>query len=206
MYFIAFEGLDGSGKSTLIQRLNTFLKKTGKSVVITREPGGTPLGEKLRALILSRESSIVPNPRAELLMYEAARAQLVESVIRPSLQQGMWVLCDRFSSSSLAFQGGGRGVDEISICSLNDFATLGLQPDLYVLIDVPVLESEKRRQNRAHVDRFEAEKSEFHERVRLSYLKQVEQNPKRWFVIDGGQTPEKIEMQLCEHLRARSWV
>lgn len=203
MPFIVFEGLDGSGKSTLIQGLASELKRRGRSVVLTREPGGTPLGEEIRKLLLE-DGPRAPVPRAELLLYQAGRAQHVDQVIRPALQKGEWVICDRFTASSLAFQCGGRGIDEQQVEWLNEYATHGVKPDLTVLLKVTVTTSEKRRSGRDVVDRFEQEKSDFHQRVFDHYQSQVKRDSKNWLVIDGeNRTPLELRQNLVEHLLHR---
>ncbi len=206
MPFLAFEGLDGSGKSTLIQGLADELKSRSKTVVLTREPGGTALGEEIRKLLLEN-GPCAPTPRAELLLYQAARAQHVDQLIQPALQRGEWVICDRFSASSLAFQCGGRRLEETQVRQLNLFATAGLQPDLNVLLKVSVETSEKRRSRRALIDRFEQEKSDFHQRVFEHYLEQAKSEPNRWFVIDAeARKPQDLLVELLNGLATRSWL
>ena len=167
MAFIVFEGLDGSGKTTQIHKLTDYLRDHyKKDVVITREPGGTALGEEMRELLLRMDNAI-PTPRCELLIYEAARAQHVDEVIRPALERGEWVLCDRFTASTVAFQSGGRELELSTIDFLNDFATGGLKPHLTIYIDISVDESESRKHQRSleldvEQDRFEQEKKDFH--------------------------------------------
>ena len=208
MAFIVFEGLDGSGKTTQIVRLAEFLKKQGKAVLITREPGGTELGEQLREILL-RVGHEIPVPRCELLIYEASRAQHVDTVIKPALARGEWVLCDRFSASSVAFQAGGRGLTRKSIDWLNDFATDGLRPDLTILIDLSLAESERRKGQRSlqlgqAQDRFELEKQEFHSRVREAYL-QLSREERNWLVIDGGLEVEEIFNRIGDNISQRKW-
>ncbi|MFN7905219.1 MAG: dTMP kinase [Pseudobdellovibrionaceae bacterium] len=147
MPFIVFEGLDGSGKSSLINVFEDDLKNKGISYVRTREPGGTGLGEEIRNLIL-RHSSEPPTPRTELLLYQASRSQHVDLLIRPHIEKGDWVLCDRFTASSLAFQGAARGISYQDVVNLNRFATNSLQPDLTVLLDLSVNEAKNRRSGR----------------------------------------------------------
>jgi len=206
MPFLVFEGLDGSGKSTLIKTLAQELERRGKSVLVTREPGGTPLGEEIRRWLLDHGPK-APTPRTELLLYEAARAQHVDQVITPALAENKWVLCDRFTGSSLAFQCGGRGLPEETVKPLNDFATDGLEPELTVLLDVSVQTSEARRSNRSAVDRFEAEKAEFHGRVRDQYLAQVRSAPGKFVVLNGEkQTPQQSLGQVLAELEKRRWL
>ena len=147
MPFVVFEGLDGSGKSSLMSALETELKSKGLVTVRTREPGGTPLGDEIRNMILRPEGP-APTPRTELLLYEASRSQHVDQVIVPALKQNKWVLCDRFSASSVAFQAGGRSISEEWVEKLNEFATNDLTPDLTILLDLSVTESKRRRQQR----------------------------------------------------------
>ena len=206
MPFVVFEGLDGSGKSTLIKGLAEHLKQQGQTVVLTREPGGTALGEEVRKLLLE-DGPRAPVPRAELLLYQAARAQHVDQVIAPALAQKQWVICDRFTASSLAFQCGGRGLNEKEVRGLNDYAINGVTPDLTVLLNVSVMTAEKRRSQRAHVDRFEQEKSEFHQRVHEHYLSQVKAEPNKWLVVDGESGPPKVLLeQLISDLKKRGWM
>lgn len=206
MPFIVFEGLDGSGKSTLIRALQKELHSKNQSFVVTREPGGTPLGEEIRNLLL-KPGLTAPVSRAELLLYEAGRAQHVEHLIEPALQRGEWVLCDRFTASTLAFQCGGRGLDETQVQWLNQYATHGREPDLTVLLEVSVATAESRRSDRTEEDRFEMEKSEFHQRVHDHYHKQVSANPEKWFVLKGeNQTPEQLVKTFFIELKRRNWL
>ena len=171
MSFLVFEGLDGSGKSTLMDKLEISLKKQQITVLRTREPGGTPLGEEIRQLILRTEGES-PTPRAELLLYQAIRAQHVDKVINPAKKRGDWVLCDRFAASSVAFQAGGRSILEKDVNWLNQFSTEGLVPDLTVLLDLSVEKSMERRQQREQktgiqADRIENEKIDFFGRLTI---------------------------------------
>ncbi len=174
MAFLVFEGLDGSGKSTLISGLERELVSRQINSVVTREPGGTELGEEIRQLLL-RTDAQAPVPRAELFLYQAGRAQHVDLVIRPALARGDWVLCDRFYASTSAFQCGGRGLDRAQVDPLNRLAVGGCEPQLTVLLDLSVEESARRRAHReqssgVQADRFEREKLAFHQRVRDFYL------------------------------------
>lgn len=203
MAFIAFEGLDGAGKSTLIQSFADHLQKNGKTCVLTREPGGSALGDEIRSLLL-RVKGDTPVPRAELLLYQAGRAQHVDKIIRPALQAGQWVLCDRFSASTVAFQNGGRGLPLSPIEWLNAFATENCTPDLWVLLDLDVETATKRMAGR-ELDRFERENKDFHERVRQSYLTQAAQEPQRWLVLSAAEPPEKLLEQLLTRVKEHSW-
>jgi dTMP kinase len=210
MYFLAFEGLDGSGKSSLMRSLETELIQRKIPFIQTREPGGTVLGEKLRQLILEK-SKPTPVPRAELLMYEASRAQLVDELIKPTLGQKKWVLADRFSASSLAFQGQARGIGWEKVHQLNDFATDGLKPDLTILLDLSVEESEKRRLVRekasnTEADRIESENNQFHEKVRQGFLRAAKEDRKNWLVIDASWPQQKLFEVLLTELKKRKWL
>lgn len=209
MPFIAFEGLDGSGKSTLIDSIRNELVQQGQAVVVTREPGGTPLGEILRDLVTSTKTQ-APTARAEALLYQAIRAQHVELVIQPALKKGEWVLCDRFRASSIAFQAGARGLEKKDIEWLNDFSTSGLQPDLTLLLDLTVEESSRRLKRRyesasGELDRFEKEKTDFHEKVRQSYLA-LSARSKDWVCLDSSESPAGIHQKVLNVLRERGWL
>ncbi len=204
MFFIVFEGLDGSGKSSLIQFLEKELIQRGKLFLRTREPGGTPLGEEIRELILKNQSH-PPSIKAEALLYQASRAQHVDCVIRPALEKRKWVLCDRFSASSVAFQGAARRLGEKEIIQLNDFSTGGLTPHLTVLLDLPVDEAEQRRQRRyqetgEQPDRIENEAKNFHETVRQSFLRQANNSPQSWLVLNSLESSEQLWRRLSEHI------
>jgi dTMP kinase len=210
MKFIVFEGLDGSGKSSLIASLETILTNYQIDYVRTREPGGTPLGEEIRQLIL-RTDGDAPTPRTELLLYEASRAQHVDRMIRPNLEAGRWVLCDRFSASSIAFQAGGRQISQYWVELLNQFATADLVPDLTVLLDLSVLEARRRREKRnieigESNDRIESEADQFHERVRQSFLAQANAFPDKWLVLDAGKSSNELVQILYEELKDRGWL
>jgi thymidylate kinase len=207
MSFLVFEGLDGSGKSSLMAALEKELQTRGLSFRRTREPGGTPLGDQIREMIL-RKDGPAPLARTELLLYEASRAQHVDEVIRPTLKTGTWILCDRFTASSVAFQSGGREISEKDVVALNDFATGGLVPDLTILLDLSVEESRKRRQGRGAKtgegeDRIESEADSFHEKVRQSFLAQAKASPHNWLVLDAKETPATLFQQLLQALHER---
>ncbi|MDZ4660525.1 MAG: dTMP kinase [Pseudomonadota bacterium] len=209
MAFIVFEGIDGCGKSTQIKLLADFLKSKNIGFILTREPGGTPLGEEVRKLLLRTNGEDVPHPRAELLLYEAIRAQHVEVVIKPAMNQKKWVISDRFSASTTAFQSAGRNLKLNDIKWLNAYATDGIKPELTILIDISVSECQKRLSQRnlstGH-DRFEQEEQEFHEKVRLSYLAQAEEDSKGWIVIDGTTSVSQIHQQIIDDLIHRNWT
>lgn len=211
MAFIVFEGLDGSGKSSLMRALEAELTRQGIAFYHTREPGGTPLGEEIRTLILRRQEGTAPVPRTELLLYEASRSQHVDEIIRPKLAQKIWVLCDRFSASSVAFQAGGRAIAENDVVMLNHFATAGLKADLTVLLDLSVEESRRRQQHRHQktgegADRMEAEKDSFHENVRESFLRQAKADSASWLILDARASTEEMLQILLLKLREKKWL
>jgi dTMP kinase len=191
--FIALEGIDGSGKSTVAAAVVRRLRdQFTQEVILTREPGGTPLGEGVRALVLSAASADI-TPVAELLLFSAARAQHVARVIEPQLQRGSIILCDRFTDSTLAYQWGGRGVPRETIEAAQALATGGVTPDLRVLLDLPVSVSLARRHaDTESVNRFDAEQLTFHQSVREAYLNLARSQPDEWLVIDANQSPEAV--------------
>ena len=199
--FITLEGIDGAGKSTHLVWLTTFIKARVEEVVTTREPGGTPLGEKLRHLLLSEPMQ----PETEALLMFAARAEHLQNVIEPALARGSWVISDRFTDASFAYQAGGRGVAETKLATLEDWVQNGLQPDLTLLFDVaPDVSRQRLTQTGDAPDRFEREKADFFVRVRDAYLKRAAQFPQRIKVIEGDKpliaiqkTLEKIIIDYC---------
>ncbi len=202
--FIAFEGLDGSGKSTLIQNYRAYLEAEGLKVYLTREPGGTPLGEELRNTLLSikKNANFKISARAELLLYEASRAQHVDQIIRPKLLAGEVVLCDRFTASSVAFQAGGRALRTGDVEWLNQFAVDQCRPDVQVFIDLTYEECQRRKQGMNQpLDRLESEKAEFHNSVYQSYKQQIEIDPEGWIVLDGHLEPQLILQRLVQDLK-----
>ncbi|MCB0371192.1 MAG: dTMP kinase [Bdellovibrionales bacterium] len=210
MPFIVFEGLDGSGKSTLMGKLLKELEKRSIKYATTREPGGTPLGDHLRELIVAKAET-APTPRAELLLYEASRAQLVETWIKPKLKENYWVISDRFSASSIAFQCGGRNISQEDVQWLNHYATEGLEPNLYILLDISVDVSKKRREKRVkesgvEQDRIESEKDDFHQRVRDSFLSQAQGDPKRWLVVSAESTSEEMLAHVLQRFKGMGWL
>ncbi|MBS1971066.1 MAG: dTMP kinase [Bdellovibrionales bacterium] len=211
MAFLVFEGLDGSGKSSLMRALEAELSKKGISFHRTREPGGTPLGDEVRNMILRKQEGTVPVPRAELLLYEVSRAQHVDEVIKPKLAEGVWVLSDRFSASSVAFQAAGRAIREEDVVMLNTFATGGLKADLTVLLDLTVAESRQRQAQRTSqtgeaADRIESEKDSFHQLVRDSFLKQAKEDPTGWLVLDARSSTEEMLKILLQTLKEKKWL
>lgn len=189
--FITFEGIDGSGKSTQIRRLRAFLETNGHSVELIREPGGTAIGEKIRSLLLDKSNGEM-SFETELLLYEAARAQIVNEKIVPSIRAGKVVVCDRFFDSTTAYQGYARGLDLSEINRLNRWATGGLEPDITFLMDLPVTEAMKRMVGRSGgSDRLEVEGSDFMEKVREGYLAILTRNP-RMILLDATDSADTI--------------
>jgi dTMP kinase len=188
--FIVLEGGEGAGKSSVQQALAARLRAAGRDVVATREPGGTPLGEKIRQMLLSAEASA--GPLAELALFEAARAHLVATVIRPALEGGAMVLCDRYAASSIAYQGFGRGLGRDLVESANAIATGGLTPDLTLLLDLPVAGGLGRRAREGAENHFDAETTAFHERVRAGFLELAREDPERWRVIDASRPLDDV--------------
>lgn len=193
--FITLEGIDGAGKSTHLAWLRSFLVERGKDVIVTREPGGTPLGEKLRALLLSEAMQ----PATEVLLMFAARAEHLQTVIEPALAHGTWVVSDRFTDASYAYQAGGRGVPDDKLRTLEHWLQGDLQPDLTLLFDVPVEISQRRlTENDAATDRFEQEKADFFARVRSTYLSRAAASAGRIKVVDSTQAITDIQNLLEE--------
>jgi dTMP kinase len=203
--FIVFEGIDGSGKSTVATGVARRLREEDDhKVILTREPGGTPLGEGVRSLVLSAASTGI-TPIAELLLFSAARAQHVAEVIEPQLQHGSIIICDRFTDSTLAYQWGGRGVPRDAIEAAQSLSTGGVSPDLRVLLDVPVPVALARRHAETEtVDRFDAEEVAFHEAVRDTYLQLAAADPDEWVVIDAQ--PSQREVLETTYRRVADWV
>ncbi len=196
--FIALEGLDGSGKTTQAQLLRSRLESDGVEVVLTREPGGTPLGEEIRSLLLHGGHVA---PWAEAALYAASRAQHVEQVIRPALERGATVICDRYVDSSVAYQGIARGLGLERVLELNLAVVEGLMPDVTVLLEVGVAEAAARMG--ATLDRIEREGDGFRSRVADAYRELAERNPERYVVVDGTAAPETIAEEILGALRAR---
>ena len=210
MFFVVFEGLDGSGKSSLMRKLELHLKNTKIDYITTREPGGTSVGDEIREIILKKQLN-PPTARTELLLYQASRAQHVDLVIRPALTQKKWVLCDRFSASSVAFQGGRRGISIEQVEWLNQFSTNELEADLTVLLDLSVEESKKRRQNReqstgSESDRIESEADTFHEKVRQGFLNQACRSPSKWLVLNASLSPDELFNLLLIAIKDKKWL
>ena len=193
--FITIEGGEGGGKSTNLAFMEAYLRHAGQQVLVTREPGGTPLGEQIRQLLLAPEYKGMDRNSETLLMF-AARAQHLAEVIRPALSQGKWVLCDRFTDATYAYQGGGRGIDPGRIKVLEEWVQGDLRPDLTLLFDLPVETGMQRAGLRAALDRFEQEKRQFFENVRDCYLAMAEENPARYRVINASQDLKKVQQDI----------
>ena len=193
--FITVEGIEGVGKTTNIEFIRQRLLAAGKDVVVTREPGGTPLGEAIRGLLLDPEYTGMDSS-CELQLMFAARAEHLARVIRPALDKGQWVLCDRFTDATYAYQGGGRGIDTGVIARLEELVQGDFRPDLTLLLDVPVEIGLARASERGKLDRFEQEKVEFFERVRQAYLGMARQHATRYRIVDASQPLEQVQKQL----------
>lgn len=198
--FITLEGGEGVGKSTNLAHVAELVQAAGHAVVVTREPGGTPLAERIRELLLQRAGEGVAET-TELLLIFAARAQHLARVIRPALAQGKWVVCDRFTDATYAYQGGGRGLDVDTIDQLRQLVQRDLEPDLTLLLDAPVEVGQGRARARGALDRFESEQDAFFERVRQAYLAQAARHPQRFRVIDAAQPLAAVQAQLLRELQ-----
>jgi dTMP kinase len=205
--FITFEGSEGCGKSTQVKRLASRLESAGLRVLITREPGGTAIGEKIRDLLQFAPESFAMAPETEVLLFEASRSQLVRETIRPALEQGSIVISDRFFDSTTVYQGVARKLDPDIVATLNDFAVGADRPDLTIILDVDVATARERMLRRvrpvAAIDRMEEEPLQFYERVCQGYRELARSEPDRFIVIDGAQSPEEIENQIWDSITAR---
>lgn len=203
--FITLEGIEGVGKSTNAAYVQEILERAGLKVLLTREPGGTALAEELRNLLLvPREEAV--SQITELLLMFAARAQHLQHKILPTLQAGTWVVCDRFTDATFAYQGGGRGIDNSLIQSLESIVQNGLQPNLTILLDIDVKTGLTRARQRSAPDRFESEQQQFFEKVRQAYLNRASQNPQRFAVVDAGQTLPQVQVSIAALLQAKLGV
>ncbi|MFZ5904641.1 MAG: dTMP kinase [Chloroflexota bacterium] len=200
--FITLEGPEGSGKTSHIPYLVEYLREKGHTVFPTREPGGTSIGEQIREVIHDLKN-VEMHPRTETLLYQAARAQIVEQVIRPRLNAGEIVLSDRYADSTIAYQGYGHQQDLEQVRALVKYATGGLVPDLTVLLDVDVEEGLRRKKKDNEWNRLDAYTLEFHQRVRAGYLEMVRQEPKRWVVIDAGREWSEVQEELRKVIEER---
>ncbi len=196
--FITFEGPDGSGKSSQLASLAEYLRQGGYPVLATREPGGTAIGDQVRSVLMGLKNTEM-QPRTEILLFQASRAQLVEQVILPQLAAGSVVLCDRYADSTLAYQG--YGYQKFTLEQLRPliaFATGGLSPDLTLLLDVEINEGLRRRMKDGDYNRLDVYECAFHERVRQGYLEMARLEPERWVTVDAGQPPEQVQAAIRE--------
>jgi dTMP kinase len=206
--FLTIEGIEGVGKTTQVARLSESLSGRGIAHVVTREPGGTPLAEKIREIVLKSGDEVLP-PTAELLLMFAARAVHLTNHIEPHLRAGRWVVCDRFTDATYAYQGGGRRLGKDNIRQLEAMVQGARRPDLTVLLDAPVEQALRRARQRnagAVSDRFESERAEFFERVRDAYRARAAAEPNRIAAIDASQSADWVAAQILKLLEARSWI
>jgi len=205
--FITFEGVDGSGKTTQVERLAATLRGRGRAVLVTREPGGTPVGEQVRGLLMDKANSSL-NARAELLLFCASRAQLVADVLRPHLESGGVVICDRYIDSSLAYQGYGHGLGAENLWPILNFATGGLLPDLTLYLDIAPDEGLRRRANAAlfgeEFTRIDAMASAFHHRVYAGYAAIGDWAGGRWATLDASQSPDELQAEVLKTVDLKS--
>jgi dTMP kinase len=202
--FVTLEGPEGSGKTTHARLLATWLSEAGYDVLTTREPGGTRIGDVVRTLLLDPIYAGI-RPETEFLLFSAARAQIVGEIIRPQLEQGGIVVCDRFADSSLAYQGFGRRLDQDTVRTITAFATGGLLPDLTFCLDLPVAEGFRRKKDGGlgNPDRLEQERLEFHERVRQGYLTLARAEPDRWAIVDAARATEEVQKEIRARVAER---
>ena len=199
--FITLEGGEGVGKTTNLAVVKACLEAAGKRVLLTREPGGTPIGEKIRTILLDKGNAPL-RASAELLLVFAARVQHVEEVIRPAIERGEWVLSDRFTDASYAYQGGGRGIDSARIAYLETWLLDNLQPDFTLLLDTSPAIGKHRAGLGAELERFESEELAFFERVRQGYLQRAKAMPDRFSVVDAGLPLDQVKYEISEKLTA----
>jgi dTMP kinase len=192
--FITLEGIDGAGKSTHLRWIARFLRRRGLKLKVTREPGGTAVGEKLRRLVLGSKRGL--NPETETLLMFAARREHLDKVVVPALAAGQWVLCDRFTDATYAYQAAGSGVSWKKIALLERWTQEGLQPDLTILFDVSPTIGRRRAGRRKNLDRFEREKGAYYRRVRNAYLRRARENPRRIKVLDSSRSLAEVDKQL----------
>jgi dTMP kinase len=207
--FLTIEGIEGVGKTTQVARLSKGLDERGIAHVVTREPGGTPLAERIREIVLNNTHGEALPPTAELLLMFAARAVHLANHIEPQLKAGRWVVCDRFTDATYAYQGGGRRMGTDDIRQLEAMVQGARRPDLTLLLDAPVdqaLQRARQRNAGAAADRFESERAEFFERVREAYRARAAAEPDRIAVVDAGQSADRVAAQILSLLAARSWI
>jgi len=200
--FISFEGPDGGGKSTQTRLLVDHLKGRGLNVLLTREPGGTPIGDQIRRTLMDLGNTGM-DPRTEILLFSASRAQIVHQVIRPHLESGGVVVCDRFYDSTLAYQGYGHGLDLDALRTITMFATGGLRPDLTLLLDLPAEAGLERRRSGGQWNRLDAYDLAFHQRVRQGYFELAKTEPERWVRIDATQPVDEVQAAVRQAVNAR---
>jgi len=206
--FLTIEGIEGVGKTTQVTRLSEALTGRGIAHVVTREPGGTPLAERIRDIVLNAQGESLP-PTAELLLMFAARAVHLENHIEPQLRAGRWVVCDRFTDATYAYQGGGRRLGPDTIRQLETMVQGARRPDLTVFLDAPVelaLQRARQRNSGAVTDRFESERAEFFERVREAYRSRAAAEPNRIASVDASQPADLVAARILNLLEARSWI
>lgn len=201
--FLTIEGTEGVGKSTNIEFIATWLQERGVELILTREPGGTPMAEEIRELLLAKREEVV-DENAELLLMFAARAQHIKQVIAPALARGAWVLCDRFTDATYAYQGGGRGISKAKIEALESLVQGELRPDMTFILEIDVAVGLERAAKRAELDRFESEQLGFFERVRAAYLERAEKAPERYRVVDAGQPLVQVQSDIQHCLETLS--
>lgn len=197
--FLTIEGTEGVGKSTNLAFVADWLRARGIEVIVTREPGGTPLAEEIRSLLLSKRDEAF-DETAELLLVFAARAQHLAQVIKPALARGAWVLSDRFTDATFAYQGGGRGLSKSTIELLEQLVQADLRPDLTLILDIDVELGLNRARQRGELDRFESEAIVFFERVRAAYRQRAESAPNRYALVDAGKTLEEVQVEIDQVL------
>ena len=204
--FITFEGPEGSGKTTQIRQLDQYLRGIGERVLLTREPGGTEIGDQIRAILHDvRNTAMLPN--TEILLYSASRAQIVGQSIRPALRRGQIVLCDRYADSTMAYQGYGHGLDLEILTAITRFATGGLKPNLTIYLDIPAEEGLWRKRaafeaGESELNRMDRKELAFHQRVRAGYLEMAADKPERWAVLDASRPVAELQADIREHVVA----
>lgn len=197
--FISFEGVEGSGKTTLISQISSELESNKIGSIVTREPGGTQVGEEIRDILLAHRKVDLTSD-TELLLFAAGRAQHITEKIKPALQKGTCVLCDRFTDASSAYQGAGRGIDFEKIHNLESWVLQGFFPDVVVIVDVPVEVGFKRARSRGDLDRIEMQETAFFERIRQYYLSLADKDPKRYMLLDGSKTIESVLSEFWDKI------